>query len=506
MGEKLVICSIKVPSLPEKEPASLVKAYNQLVRLFRDTWIVLRVFSFLLLAGDKNLEKAKQNIKSLQKKVIDCEKNIKKGEYQEIGEKLRAIYTELKILREILQEAEKQIKSTELRQYFLKQHDNRDEELMALIRFYKQNQPLSDSTLDKADLLITELASNRVGYRRTLKPPFEIEQILMKIFDKPVPINEYEDAVIHEFKIATEKVSNAKDIEEIITNEIISTMRAFKKEIAGIFLNPRMLPAVIRYNVVLNNKLVSIFEREDGEVMKAEQAVKKIKSELGKLKPGQEKSVDGIIEKIKEIQETYTRKKSASEYDISLIVEAAKQRKAIQDSINKLKEIKLEEEDTHEETGFKRKSVQEYINEIFHGLLKLESAGNESVKIPELSIDLKKMDPWEKSLFQMDLQALGEKRRAYEAMREAVVLRSKITEEYKIAKRYLSREQVESILLENLEMAEILDKELQSYLDAYNKYTAGYKAIDLLKLKSSLSKSINRLKSLAKMEGFKVER
>jgi hypothetical protein len=240
--------------------------------------------------------------------------------------------------------------------------------------------------------------------------------------------------------------------------------------------------------------------------MKAEQAVKKIKSELGKLKPGQEKSVDGIIEKIKEIQETYARKKSASEYDISLIVEAAKQRKAIQDSINKLKEIKLEEEDTHEETGFKRKSVQEYINEIFHGLLKLESAGNESVKIPELSIDLKKMDPWEKSLFQMDLQALGEKRRAYEAMREAVVLRSKITEEYKIAKRYLSREQVESILLENLEMAEILDKELQSYLDSYNKYTAGYKAIDLLKLKSSLSKSINRLKSLAKMEGFKVER
>lgn len=466
---------------------------------------MLRVFSFLTPPTDKNLEKAKQNIKSLQKKVIDCEKNIKKGEYQGVGEKLKTIYTELKALRGIIAEAEKQVNSTDLRQYFLKQHDNRDEELIALIRFYKQNQPLSDSTLDKVDLLITELASNRVGYRRTLKPTFEIEQILMKIFDKPVPISEYEDTVINEFKIATEKVSNAKDIEEIIANEIISTMRAFKKEIAGIFMNPRILPAVTRYNVVLNNKLVSIFEREDGEVMRAEQAVTKIKSELGKLKPGQEKSVDGIIEKIKEIQETYTRKKSVSKYDISLIVEAAKQRKAIQESINKLREIKLEE-DTHEEPGFKRKSVQEYINEIFHGLLKLESAGNDSVKIPELSIDLKKMDPWEKSLFQMDLQALGEKRRTYEAMREAVVLRSKITEEYKIAKRYLSREQVESILLENLEMAEILDKELQSYLDSYNKYTAGYKAIDLLKLKSSLSKSINRLKSLAKMEGFKVER
>lgn len=494
-------------SLPEKESAALIKAYNQLVRFFRDIWIVLRVFSFLIPPTNNNLEKAKQNIKLLQKKVVDCEKAIKNNTYMGVKENLQAIYTQLKVIREILGEVEKQTKSVDFRRYFLKQHDNREEELIALIRFYKQSQPLSDTALDKADLLITELASNRVGFRRTLKPPFEIEQMLERIFDKPVPVNEYEDAVINEFKTATEQVNSAKDIEGIITKEIISTMRSFKKEIAGIFMNPRILPAVIRYNIVLNNKLVSIFEHEDGEIMRAEQAVAKIKNELGKLKPSQEKSIDGIIEKIKEIQDTYSKKKSSTSYDITLIVEAAKKRKAIQDSINKLKEIK-EEEIREEQTGFKRKSVQDYINDIFHGLLQLESAvnTNESVKIPDLNIDLKKMDPWEKSLFQMDIQALGDKRRIYEALREAVVLRSKITEEYKIAKCYLSREQVESILMENLEMAEILDKELQSYLDSYNKYTAGYKAIDLLKVKSGLTKSINRLKSLAKMEGFKVER
>lgn len=467
--------------------------------------MVLRLFSILTPPGDKNLEKAKQKIKLLQNKVIECEKNIRKGELDGVGDKLKAVYTELKVLREVLGETDDQIKLNDLRQYFARQHGGREEELTALVRFYKGFQPLSDVRLDKVDLLVTELGSTRVGLRRTLKPQFEIEQIMGTVFDKPVPINEYEDAVVNEFTTATEKVSKAKDIEEIVQNEIIATMRSFKKEIAGIFMNPRILPVVIRYNVVLNNKLVSIFEREDGEIIKADQAVVKIKKDLGKLKAGQEKSVEGIVEKIKEMQEAYGKKKSSKPYDISLIIEAAKQRKAIQDSINKLKEIKVEE-DAQEETGFKRKSVQEYINEIFHGLLKLESMESDSVKISDLNIDLKKMDPWEKSLFQMDLQALGEKRRTYEALREAVVMRSKITEEYKTAKRYLSREQVESILHENLEMAEILDKELQTYVDSYNKYTAGYKAVDLLKLKSSLTKSINRLKSLAKIEGFKVER
>lgn len=492
-------------SQPQKDLTGLVKAYNQVVRGFKEAWSVFRAVLLIHSDETEDLAKARLRIRELQKKVTDIERTLRKNVVEGVQERLKMLHVEVRVFRELLEQIEARLSPAEIRQYLQKSPEIREDEIIQMLRFYRQKSALSEVDIDKVDLLVTEVCSTRVGFKRVLRPPFEVEEVFTRIFDKEIPVSEYEDAILHEFETATGRIINAQDVDEIIQNEIISTMRKFKKEIVELFRNPRILQVALRYNVALNNKLVDIFEKEEGEIMKATELAANIKNQLGKLSAGQKQTADGLVDKVHEIQEAYTKKREESSYDLSLIVEAAHQRKAIEESFGKLKEIESAVEEVPVEEGFKRRTIQSYTNEIFHGLLRLDTRADDSIKIPDLNIELKKMDPWEKSLFLMDLQALGEDMRPYEALREAIVLRSKITEEYKISKRHLDRQGVESVLKENLEVAERLDKELQSLLDNYNRRSHNYSAIDVMKVKSSLSRSIQRLKSMARMEGFKME-
>ena len=93
----------------------------------------------------------------------------------------------------------------------------------------------------------------------------------------------------------------------------------------------------------------------------------------------------------------------------------------------------------------------------------------------------------------------------FEAIQESIVLRHKILEEFKQSKNYLEREEVTELVGENLEMANHLNDELQAFLDKFdNLPPTSLKVIDLMKIKSGLMRSIKRLKSVSRMEGYIV--
>lgn|GEM_PF-6817784 len=495
-------------SQPQKDHAGLIKAYNRVVRWFKEVWSVFRAVLLIHSGDTEDLAKARQHIRELQKKIAGIEKTLRTKDPaagpEGLPERLKMIHIELRVFRELLEKIESRVGPAEIRQYFQKTPEIREEEIIQVIRFYLEKSTLSEMDTDKVDLLVTEACSTRIGFRRVLRPPFEVDGTFTRIFDRPAPVSEYEDAILHEFESAAGRIRNARDVDEIIRDEIISTMRKFKKEIIELFRNPRILRAALQYNIALNNKLVDIFENEEGVIMKAAELASNIKKSLPKLSAGQRQTADGLIAKVREIQDAYAKKRGEASYDLELIIEAARQRKAIEESVGKLREIGGKEEEKPVQESFRRRTIQAYINEIFHGLLQLDTLGYDSMTIYDLNIDLSKMDPWEKSLFLMDTQSLGDDRRPYEALREAIVMRSKITEEYKMSKRHFDRPGVESVLAENLEVAEHLDKELQGLLDNYNRRTHNYNAIDVMKVKSGLSRSIQRLKTMARMEGYKA--
>jgi len=480
----------------------LVKNYNRLVQGFRSTWGLLGAIVLVYPRKDAEVDIAKQRIVELQKRITKVERSLKKRQTENMGKQIKSLTLELRIFRELMDKIDVLLSPLDIRKFCEKTHDTRDAEIRELLRFYLERETFADEDLDKIDLLATALCSSRVGHKRVLRNLHDVDQTLGEIFSSPVPVVEYEKPIIDEFKQAVQRIHNTEEVEDLIEDEVIHTMREFKKEIREQLANPRILKAMVAYNVALNNRLIEIFEREAGGISSSSEWAEKTEAELDKTPPEHQNSVRAILEKIEEIRRSFIKKKEQTGYNLDLIIEAAKQRKAISKSIDRIKEIR-EPTPPPKDNTFQRKTTQVLINEVFRALLGMEDTTGDSCFMPEMNVDVAKLDPWEKGMFIVDLDALGEERRLFEAVQEAIILRYKILQEYKQGKHCLSREEITGLIGENLEVANQLNDELQVLLDRFDprKITA-IKVIDLMKVKSGLAKSIKRLISMSRMEGF----
>jgi len=494
--------------MAKKQPDStdwkkLVEVYNQMVKGFRSSWTALRAMVVVHSHAGPELEVAKQRIKDLQKRITKIERGLKKRQMEGQAKDIEAMGLELRIFMELLQKIEASLTAADIKAFCEKTHDERDAEISELLRIYLAKDPLPEDDLDKIDLLATELCSNKAGNKKFLKNVYDVDKDLEQIFISPVPPSEYEGQIVNEFKQAVQRIQKIEEVDTLLETEVIRTMRDFKKELIEHLANPRILKAMAVYNVALNNKLIGIFEKETGDINSASELVNKVKTDLADMPSDQQKSVKAILDEIEEMHNNFAQKWEQSAYNLDLVVEAAKTRKAIAESMKRVKEIR---DATPAPTpGFERKSIQVLINEVFRALLSMEDSGDAKCFISALNTDLAKMDPMEKSAFLVDIDAMGGERRLFESVQESIVLRYKILEEFRLAKNYLEREEIIELIGENLEMANHLNDELQAFLDKFdNLPPTALKVIDLMKIKSGLMRSIKRLKSVSRMAGYVV--
>lgn len=481
----------------------MVSRYNRLVRGFKSAWTLLRAVVLMYPDSNSDLDLAKQRIKGLQVRLTALEKKLRRKETDGAREQLDTLDMELRVFNELFQRLDEGLNPRHIRSFCEKTHDTRDVEIRELLKYYVSRPELSDEDADKIDFLATELCATRVGNKRVLKSAHEIDRLLDELFGSPVPPDECEPATIEEFRQAARGIQKIEEIDALLDNEIISTMRDFKKEIRQQLPNPRVLKALAVYNVALNNKLIEIFEKETGGIKSNSELVNKVKAELRNAPPHQQKTVQAIISKTEEIARSFRKKSEETGYDLNLIIEAAHTRKAIAESLERIREIS-EKEEGEEEKGerFSRHSTQTLINLVFRKLLSADEGAGGPCVIPEINLDVSKMDPFQKSVFLVDLDAMGGERRMFEALQKAIVLASKVVEEYKMARYKLSKDELIGLVGENLELAQQVDTELQELLEQFELHApATVKVVDVMKVKSALSRSIKRLTSLARMEG-----
>jgi len=480
----------------------LVESYNRLVRAFRSVWCLLRAMVVMHPKGGNDIDLAKQRVRELQKRLVTVEHALKEHKIEGAQKQMDALDIELRVFKELLDRVDSTLTPLDIRKFCEKTHDTRDIEIEELLKFYLARNPLSDDDIDKVDFLATELSATRVGHKRVLRNVFDVNEVLEGLFESAVPQSEYEAPIIDEFKQAVRRIQNIEDVDTVLKSDVIKTMRDFKKEIREHLANPRILKSMAVYNVTLNNKLVELFEKESGGIDSSTGWVERVKTELDRSKSRDKEPIKAILDKVEDIRRGFSKKREQTGYNLDLIVEAAKQRKAISESMERIKEIR-DPTASHGKPVFQRKTTQTLINEIFRALLSMDEVRGGKFIIPELNLDLAKMDPWERSVFIVDLDAMGEERRLYEVIQQAIVLSHKITEEYKQAKECLPRNEVVSLVGENLELAENLNEELQSILNGFDRRPgSAIKAIDLMKVKSALARNIKRLISLSRMEGF----
>ncbi len=482
----------------------MTSRYNKLVRGFKSAWTLLRAIVLMYPEPNPDLDLAKQRIKELQVRLSSLEKDLRRKKSDGARKQLDTLEMELRVFNELLLKIDRNLNPRRIRAFCEKTHDTRDAEIRELLRYYLSRPELSDEDADKIDFLATELCTTRVGNKRVLKGSHEIDGILDELFDKPPGPDECEPATIEEFKQAARGIQKIEEIDALLDNEIIHTMRAFKKEIRQQLPNPRVLKALVVYNVTLNNKLIEIFEKETGGIKSSSELVEKVKADLKKSPPHQQETVQAIIDKTEEVARSFRKKSEETDYDLNLVIEAAHTRKAIAESLERIREIG--EKENGEEaaaTRFKSLSTQNLINRVFRELLSVDEGSQGPHVIPEINLDVGKMDPFQKSVFLVDLDAMGEERRMFEALQKAIVLSSKIIEEYKKARYKLEKDELVSLVGENLELAQQVDGELQDMLDQFELHApATVKAVDVMRVKSGLTRSIKRLTSLARTEGI----
>jgi len=482
----------------------LVSRYNVLVRGFRSAWTLLRAVVLMYPDPSSELDIAKKRIKELQVRLSELEKKLRRKNTDGARKQLDMLEMELRVFKELFRRLDGNLRPYHIRSFCEKTHDTRDVEIKELLKYYLSGSEFSDEDADKIDFLATELCSTRVGAKRVLKSSQEIEQLLDELFDEPVRSDECESATVEEFRQAARGIQNIEEVDALLDNEIIRTMRDFKKEIRQQLANPRVLKALVVYNVTLNNRLIEIFEKETGGIKSAAQLVKKVKADLKNAPPHRRETVQAIISKAEEIARSFRKKSEETGYDLDLVVEAARTRKAIAESLERIREIG-EKEDAEKKEGerFTSLSTQTLINRVFRALLSVDEGHGGPHVIPEINLDVSKMDPFRKSVFLVDLDAMGGERRMFEALQKAVVLSDKIVEEYKKARYVLSRDEIVSLVGENLELAQEVDAELQEVLDRFDMLAPStVKVVDVMRVKSALSKSIKRLTSLARTEGI----
>lgn len=479
----------------------LVGEYNRLANEFRRTWGLLRSMVLVNSGGSEDIQLAKQHIVDLQKKIKAVETPLRSGEIDGVEDSIKGLEIELRVFRELIDKIESAIMPGHIRAFCEKTHDTRDNEIVQLLSYYLSKEVPGDGDLDKIDLLTTELCCTKVGRKRVLKNVYDVDKLLDHIFKDTRIRSEYEGPVITEFKQAVKRIQGVDEIQEILDSDVIATMRDFKKEIREEVANPRILKAMAVYNITFNNKLVEIFEKETTDIKSTSELLDNIRSESESAPAQQRESLKAVIEKIEEIQKSFRKKSEQTGYSFDLIVDAAKHRKAIAEAMDKLKEI--QEPEKEEEEGFKRKTTQVLINEVFRALLSIEENQEKKCFMRDLNFDLVNFTPWERSMFLVDLDAMGDERRLFEVVQEALILGHKILAEYKKAKEFLSREEIVELVTENIELAQNLNEELQSLLDKFDpRTTAAIKVIDLMKIKSGLVRNIKRLTSHSRMEGF----
>lgn len=480
-----------------------VSDYNCIVCGFREIWGLMRVLALVHPSGGSNINVAKQRIKELQNKIGGVEVPLRSGRLAGAGVLLQSLDLELKIFRELLERIDGTLTPMDIRVFCERKHDSRDAEMVDLLKFYISRNLLSDDDLDKIDLLATELCCTRLGQTRVLKNVFEVDKLFELIFPADVSQSDFEETIVNEFKGAVQNIQALEGIDEIMGSDVIATMRSFKKEIREHIVNPRILKSIAVYNISLNNRLIDIFDKESTDIISTSEVVEKIKGDLRRTPLDKQESIKAILEKIEEIQRSFQTKQDQSRYDLNLIVEAARYRKAISDAMNQIKVIRDPQTEESSQPLFTRKTTQMLINEVSRELYRLEEKNENGRFMPELDLDLLKLDAWERSVFLVDIDALKEDRRLFEVVQEAIILSHKILADYKYGKESLSRREMTSLVAENMELSQNLNSEIQTMLDKFDpRMTKRFKVIDLMKVKSSLVRSIKRLISYSRMEGF----
>lgn len=496
-----------------KKEASL--EYNELVRNFKD--LVSALKAILLVHPDEtaHLILAKKRITELQDSITNLRKKVMDGNLEGFVESAKVLELEVRIFNELLDKVDDDVRPEHIRLICERLGDSRDDELASLARFYISRKSKTDLNLNKLDFVITEAVTERAGREKFLKTEGEMDRIFADIGISDAEPSEYEQAMLHEFQHASERIEAARSIDEIWDNDIILTMKNFKIEIGENLFSPGIIREAVKYNVCLHNKLLKLYETIDAGIVEAMQGVASVEEDMKRFDQAGRSYAKSALKKAKEIYEGYKEISSNRGRDLTMIIQAAKARKEMSEAVEKAKEIKVaptkeekiaQEVKAEEEKKWKPKSVREMMSEVMNDLLRLEgNIAGKRVKTAS-GFKLSQMSDYDKNLFMMDTDSLStEDKQIIDHFKETVILSQKLALDYRQAKRNLEQEEIEEFVAGEFDKACSIERALQYNLDTYRSGSKAATRIDILKMKSMISRSVTRLRKIAKDDDIILE-
>lgn len=205
------------------------------------------------------------------------------------AQQLDGVERRLQPLLEQLEQGDRQVPPTQLRQFFERVRNYDDGILQQLVKFYlflhASGSPWPIDRLDKADFLTTRLAEEfeDPSDSYVLREPGYIRELtsgLWQILDGQVVIADEIRTACTELENIREELVMIDSIDSLSDIGLVQRYRQIKHALGSTFFHPDVLPAVLETNLVLKNRVQTLYAREEQRIVAEYQQIFDLEREV----------------------------------------------------------------------------------------------------------------------------------------------------------------------------------------------------------------------------------
>ncbi len=181
-------------------------------------------------------------------------------------------------------EVDGQIPPSLLRRFFDRLRNQDEKVLLAIIKFYLEDHPITDDTLDKLDILFTRLAEiPRQDHVSLVRERHEIERLVNPLLQLRAPsgVSEQEvDVLLHALSDLRSEALACRTFGELVSGGALDRFRSLKRRLGEAILHPRLLPALLETTVGIKNRFRTLWEDEETALLADTNKVRDLEKQL----------------------------------------------------------------------------------------------------------------------------------------------------------------------------------------------------------------------------------
>lgn len=134
----------------------------------------------------------------------------------------------------------------------------------SLIRYFLTKQPHAENDRDKLDYLLTAyFLAHDPG-----EAPEAFERACGELFAgvEPGPLRPSDEVMRHELESLIARVTDFGDFDQLVQARMVERVRALKANLGESFYNPRILPTLVRFNLLFRRRFDRLFDDQIGGV------------------------------------------------------------------------------------------------------------------------------------------------------------------------------------------------------------------------------------------------